>query len=218
VRPRQLQSSGSLEHRVGASSRCCSDPVGRDGLPTGEALRQAVARVGGRAALLGRSGQARGLLVVGSRADRSSLRGQRRPALPPRRVVVLSTAALLGQGTQLRGARIAGTPTTQGAEVLAEYPSLDAPAVDRFAGCRRDPDRAHQSAHLRGMGWTCESELWGATVNPWDRSLMPGASSCACPPLPALAEAEAELERLARARRSWPARQPCPCRPNSRRR
>jgi len=25
--------------------------------------------------------------------------------------------------------------------------------------------------------WHCESELWGATVNPWDRSRTPGARS-----------------------------------------
>jgi hypothetical protein len=101
--------------------------------------------------------------------------------------------------------------------VLAEYPSLDAPAVDRLRAAGAIAI-ARTNPPTFGMGWTCESELWGATVNPWDRSLMPGASSCACPPLPALAEAGAELERPARARRSWPARQPCPCRPNSRRR
>jgi amidase len=27
------------------------------------------------------------------------------------------------------------------------------------------------------MRWHCESELWGATLNPWDRSRTPGASS-----------------------------------------
>jgi len=27
------------------------------------------------------------------------------------------------------------------------------------------------------MGWVCESELWGATMNPWARSRTPGASS-----------------------------------------
>ncbi|HEY3262978.1 MAG TPA: amidase family protein [Pseudonocardiaceae bacterium] len=28
-----------------------------------------------------------------------------------------------------------------------------------------------------GIGWHTDSELWGATINPWDRSRTPGASS-----------------------------------------
>jgi amidase len=28
-----------------------------------------------------------------------------------------------------------------------------------------------------GVGWVCESELYGATASPWDRSRTPGASS-----------------------------------------
>jgi amidase len=56
------------------------------------------------------------------------------------------------------------------------YPSGDAPVVERMraAGgipiCRTNlPDFA--------IGWHTDSELWGATVNPWDSSRTPGASS-----------------------------------------
>lgn len=72
---------------------------------------------------------------------------------------------------------LAGTPTTHGIKALAAaYPGMDAPAVERLRaagaipiGCTNLPDFA--------IGWHTDSELWGATINPWDRSRTPGASS-----------------------------------------
>jgi amidase len=72
---------------------------------------------------------------------------------------------------------LAGTPTTHGINALAAaYPGMDAPAVERMRaagaiplGCTNLPDFA--------IGWHTDSELWGATVNPWDASRTPGASS-----------------------------------------
>jgi amidase len=72
---------------------------------------------------------------------------------------------------------VAGTPTTQGFRALANaYPRRDAPVVERLKaagaipiGCTNLPSG--------GIRWHCESELWGATVNPWDGSRTPGASS-----------------------------------------
>jgi amidase len=72
---------------------------------------------------------------------------------------------------------VVGTPTTQGLRALAAaYPTRDAPDVERMKragaivlGRTNLPSGA--------MRWHCESELWGATENPWDRSRTPGASS-----------------------------------------
>jgi amidase len=72
---------------------------------------------------------------------------------------------------------VAGTPTTQGLKALANaYPSRDAPIVERMkaAGGIVIGRTNLPSAAIR---WHCESELWGATVNPWDRTRTPGASS-----------------------------------------
>jgi amidase len=72
---------------------------------------------------------------------------------------------------------LAGTPTTWGLKALAgAYPGVDAPNVERVRvaggipiGRTNLPDFA--------IGWHCASELRGTTVNPWDRSRTPGASS-----------------------------------------
>jgi len=72
---------------------------------------------------------------------------------------------------------LVGTPATQGAKALAEaYPSLDAPAVERLRAAGAIPI-GRTNLPTFGMGWICESELFGATMNPWDRSRTPGASS-----------------------------------------
>lgn len=72
---------------------------------------------------------------------------------------------------------VAGTPTTQGLRVLAQaYPARDAPAVERLRAAGAIPiGRTNLAAAT--VRWHCESELWGATVNPWDSSRTPGASS-----------------------------------------
>jgi amidase len=72
---------------------------------------------------------------------------------------------------------LAGTPTTHGLKAFADsYPGHDAPNVERMRtagaipiGRTNLPDSA--------ISWHTDSELWGATVNPWDRSRTPGASS-----------------------------------------
>jgi amidase len=72
---------------------------------------------------------------------------------------------------------VADTPTTQGFKALANaYPRRDAPIVERLkaAGGISIGRTNLPSGAIR---WHCESELWGATVNPWDRSRTPGASS-----------------------------------------
>jgi len=72
---------------------------------------------------------------------------------------------------------LAGMPTTQGARALSgAYPSRDAPSVERLRAAGAIPI-GRTNLPTFGMGWVCESELWGTTVNPWDRSLTPGASS-----------------------------------------
>jgi amidase len=72
---------------------------------------------------------------------------------------------------------VAGTPTTQGLKALAgAYPALDAPVVERLKAAGAIPIGRTNLATVT-VRWHCDSELWGATVNPWDRSRTPGASS-----------------------------------------
>jgi amidase len=72
---------------------------------------------------------------------------------------------------------VVGTPTTLGLKALAgAYPSLDAPVVERLKGTGAIPVGRTNCPSL-AVRWHCDSELWGATVNPWNRSRTPGASS-----------------------------------------
>ncbi len=72
---------------------------------------------------------------------------------------------------------VVGTPTTQGLKALAgAYPALDAPVIERLKAAGAIPIGRTNLATI-AVRWHCESELWGATVNPWDRSRTPGASS-----------------------------------------
>ncbi len=72
---------------------------------------------------------------------------------------------------------LAGTPTTWGAKALAgSYPSRDAPVVERLKAAGAIPI-GRTNCPTGAVRWHCDSELWGATVNPWDRSRTPGASS-----------------------------------------
>jgi amidase len=72
---------------------------------------------------------------------------------------------------------LVGTPTTMGLKVLAgAYPTLDAPVVERLKAAGAIPI-GHTNLATIAVRWHCESELWGTTVNPWDRSRTPGASS-----------------------------------------
>jgi len=72
---------------------------------------------------------------------------------------------------------LVGTPTTMGLKALAgAYPTLDAPVVERLKAAGAIPIGRTNLATI-AVRWHCESELWGTTVNPWDRSRTPGASS-----------------------------------------
>jgi amidase len=72
---------------------------------------------------------------------------------------------------------LAGTPTTAGLEALVDaYPSLDAPQVERMRTAGAIPIGRTNCPNFT-VRWHTESELWGATLNPWDRSRTPGASS-----------------------------------------
>jgi amidase len=72
---------------------------------------------------------------------------------------------------------LAGTPTTQGAKASAGcYPTRDAPVVERLKASGAIPI-GRTNLPTYGVGWVCASELYGATLNPWDRSRTPGASS-----------------------------------------
>ena len=72
---------------------------------------------------------------------------------------------------------LAGTPTTQGLKALSgAYPSRDAPVVERLKAAGAIPI-GRTNLPTFAVRWHTDSELWGATVNPWDRSRTPGASS-----------------------------------------
>ncbi|GAA4286386.1 amidase [Georgenia daeguensis] len=72
---------------------------------------------------------------------------------------------------------VAGTPTTQGLRALADaYPARDAPAVERLKAAGAIPV-GRTNMPSGAVRWHCESELWGATLNPWDAARTPGASS-----------------------------------------
>jgi amidase len=72
---------------------------------------------------------------------------------------------------------LAGTPTTQGLKMWAKaYPERDAPHVERLRAAGAIP-LGHTNLASIGVRWHCVSELWGATINPWDRCRTPGASS-----------------------------------------
>lgn len=70
-----------------------------------------------------------------------------------------------------------GTPTTLGANALADsYPTRDAPVVERMKGAGAIPVGRTNLSTL-GMRLHTDSELRGATINPWDPSRTPGGSS-----------------------------------------
>lgn len=72
---------------------------------------------------------------------------------------------------------LAGTPTTAGLKALAgAYPVEDAPAVARMRAAGAIPIGRTNCPTL-AVRWHTDSELWGPTVNPWDSTRTPGASS-----------------------------------------
>jgi len=72
---------------------------------------------------------------------------------------------------------VAGTPTTQGLKALSNaYPIRDAPVVERLKAAGAIPI-GRTNMPSGALRWHCESELWGTTLNPWDKSRTAGASS-----------------------------------------
>jgi amidase len=72
---------------------------------------------------------------------------------------------------------LTGTATTLGIRLLVEaYPDRDAPIVERMRAAGAIPIGRTNCPDL-AVRWHTDSELWGATVNPWDRARTPGASS-----------------------------------------
>jgi amidase len=72
---------------------------------------------------------------------------------------------------------VLGTPTTHGMKAFTgAYPALDAPVVERLKAAGAIPI-ARSNMPEFGISWHTQSELYGATVNPWDASRTPGASS-----------------------------------------
>jgi amidase len=72
---------------------------------------------------------------------------------------------------------VAGTPTTHGFPALSNaYPRQDAPVVERLMAAGAIP-LGRTNLPTGAMRWHCVSELWGATLNPWDSARTPGASS-----------------------------------------
>jgi amidase len=72
---------------------------------------------------------------------------------------------------------LVGTPTTQGAKALVgAYPTLDAPVVERLKAAGAIPI-GHTNLPTFALRWHTDSELYGPTINPWDRSRTAGASS-----------------------------------------
>lgn len=72
---------------------------------------------------------------------------------------------------------LAGTPTSHGMRALADAePGVDAPSVARLRAAGAIP-LGHTNLPDFAIGWHCDSELWGATTNPWDPTRTPGGSS-----------------------------------------
>jgi amidase len=72
---------------------------------------------------------------------------------------------------------LVGTPTTVGLKMLADaYPDRDAPVVERMKAAGAIPI-GRTNCPSMAVRWHTDSELYGATRNPWDRTRTPGASS-----------------------------------------
>jgi amidase len=72
---------------------------------------------------------------------------------------------------------VVGTPTTHGLKaLLGAYPKRDAPAVERMKAAGAIPI-GRTNLPSGAIRWHTFSELWGATLNPWDRLRTPGGSS-----------------------------------------
>lgn len=104
-------------------------------------------------------------LAAAAAADQATTHGA---GLPPLHGVPFTVKANID---------LLGTPTTAGLRALSDaYPSQDAPQVERLRRAGAIPIGRTNCPSL-AVRWHTDSELWGATLNPWDRSRTPGASS-----------------------------------------
>ena len=105
-------------------------------------------------------------LAAASAADHATAGGEE---LPPLHGVPFTIKANID---------VAGTPTTAGTEGAARTPirPADAPGVQRMRAAGAIPIGRTNLPNI-AVRWHTDSELWGATVNPWDRRRTPGASS-----------------------------------------
>jgi amidase len=72
---------------------------------------------------------------------------------------------------------LAGTPTTHGAKALVgAFPTRDAPVVQRLKAAGAIPI-GRTNLPTFALRWHTDSELYGPTINPWDRARTAGASS-----------------------------------------
>jgi amidase len=72
---------------------------------------------------------------------------------------------------------VTGSATTQGVRALASaVPSLDHPSIAQLRKAGAIPI-ARTNLPDFGLRWHTESDLHGATINPWDRGRTPGGSS-----------------------------------------
>jgi amidase len=72
---------------------------------------------------------------------------------------------------------LVGTPTTHGAKALVgAFPTQDAPVVERLKAAGAIPV-GRTNLPTFALRWHTDSELYGLTINPWDRSRTAGASS-----------------------------------------
>jgi amidase len=70
---------------------------------------------------------------------------------------------------------LAGTPTTQGAKALVgAFPTRDAPVVERLKAAGAIPI-GRTNLPTFALRWHTDSELYGPTINPWDRARTAGA-------------------------------------------
>ena len=72
---------------------------------------------------------------------------------------------------------LAGTPTTQGSRRWRARIRAGTPPSSSGCGPPGRSRSAAPTCPTFAIRWHTDSELWGATVNPWDRSRTPGASS-----------------------------------------
>ena len=67
---------------------------------------------------------------------------------------------------------LAGADNGSGCRHWPAYPRMDAPVVERLKAAGAIPI-GRTNLPSFAVRWHCDSELWGATVNPWDRSVTP---------------------------------------------